>query len=73
MPLMEYTCNACSADFETLVMGDERPCCPKCSSPDLGRRWSLPARPSRQAGAKAGPCPVEGPPCNPHCCRLPSA
>lgn len=71
MPLMEYTCEACSTDFETLVMGAEKPVCPKCCSARLNRRWSLPARPSKSASGPSADCPTEGPPCNPHCCRLP--
>ena len=71
MPLMEYTCEACSTDFETLVMGAEKPVCPKCRSARLNRRWSLPARPSKSATGPSADCPTEGPPCNPHCCRLP--
>lgn len=72
MPLMEYTCAACSNDFETLVMGSEKARCPKCASPDLNRRWSLPAKPSKQSGGIGQGCPTDAPPCNPHCCRLPS-
>jgi putative FmdB family regulatory protein len=71
MPLMEYTCEACDLDFETLLLGSERAECPDCASVNLVRRWSLPARPTR-AGGTENDCPTEGPPCHPACCRLPS-
>ena len=35
MPMYEYQCNACHADFERLVRGDAVPTCPECGSADL--------------------------------------
>ena len=35
MPLFEYECNACHAEFERLVRGEMVPDCPACGSTDL--------------------------------------
>jgi putative FmdB family regulatory protein len=35
MPMYEYQCNACHADFERLVRGDAVPTCPECGSSEL--------------------------------------
>lgn len=35
MPLFEYQCNACHAEFERLVRGEMVPTCPTCGSTDL--------------------------------------
>ncbi len=35
MPLFEYQCNACQAEFERLVRGDTAPTCPHCGSVEL--------------------------------------
>jgi putative FmdB family regulatory protein len=43
MPLYEYTCESCHADFEALVRGQERPACPKCGNTRLTKRLSVPA------------------------------
>jgi putative FmdB family regulatory protein len=40
MPLYEYKCRKCSKRFEFLVMGSDRPCCPKCNGRDLERLFS---------------------------------
>ena len=40
MPLYEYRCRACSRRFETLVLGREKPACPKCRSNDLEKLFS---------------------------------
>lgn len=43
MPIYEYTCPACEADFELLVRGEERPACPTCGGEELAKRFSVPA------------------------------
>lgn len=45
MPLYEYHCDACDADFELLVRSTEQPACPSCHSPRLEKRLSVPAAP----------------------------
>ncbi|HEX5446151.1 MAG TPA: zinc ribbon domain-containing protein [Pirellulales bacterium] len=59
MPLYEYHCRACEADFELLVRSTEKPACPTCQSPRLEKRLSVPAAPVSSA---AGSLPVAGEP-----------
>jgi len=55
VPLYEYVCRKCSRQFEELVMGDARPTCPSCHSPDLERVLSV------VAVGKSAPEPAPGP------------
>lgn len=43
MPIYEYRCQSCQAEFETLVRAGSHPTCPSCSSDQLERLLSLPA------------------------------
>ena len=40
MPLFEYSCRGCGHRFETLVMGNRTPVCPKCESSELDKQFS---------------------------------
>lgn len=40
MPIYEYTCQACEADFEALVFGSDTVCCPECESEEIKRKMS---------------------------------
>jgi putative FmdB family regulatory protein len=40
MPLYEYSCRKCSKRFEFLLMGSDKPACPKCRGRDLERLFS---------------------------------
>jgi putative FmdB family regulatory protein len=40
MPLYDYTCRACGATFELLVLKTTQPTCPSCKSEDLERHVS---------------------------------
>lgn len=40
MPLYEYSCRKCSKRFEFLVMGSDKPSCPRCKGIDLERLFS---------------------------------
>jgi putative FmdB family regulatory protein len=42
MPIYDYSCNACSHEFEALVRGSTQPRCPECASQDLERKLSFP-------------------------------
>jgi putative FmdB family regulatory protein len=53
MPIYDYHCDGCGADFERLVRGDTIVACPKCEGRKVERRMSLPAR--RAGGGEAGP------------------
>jgi putative FmdB family regulatory protein len=41
MPIFEYSCQACSHEFELLVRGDAKPVCPACESDGLKKKFSL--------------------------------
>lgn len=44
MPIYEYKCDKCGADFEALVRNSEsRPECPECQSKTVTRRMSAPS------------------------------
>lgn len=43
MPLYEYSCRDCEAQFELLIRGGEEPRCPECESDDLEKLLSVPA------------------------------
>jgi len=40
MPLFEFICRHCNHEFETLVMGADKPRCPKCGSEKLAKQMS---------------------------------
>ena len=40
MPIYEYHCGACNQNFECLVFGSEKPCCPKCHCENVERLMS---------------------------------
>jgi putative FmdB family regulatory protein len=75
MPLFEYVCHSCDAEFEMLVGQNESVRCPHCESRDLEKLMSAAsARVSGGALPLASACPPpEAGPCSPTCCRLPSA
>lgn len=41
MPLFEFKCNGCDAQFESLVRAGDTPACPSCKSQNLERLISL--------------------------------
>lgn len=53
MPIYEYSCRKCGADFELLVRNKKTPACSACGSDDLSRRFSLPAVQSESTRANA--------------------
>jgi putative FmdB family regulatory protein len=73
MPLFEYVCRGCDAEFETLVRSSEEPECPACHSHDLERRLSVFAAHSG-GGAEplstAGGCGRCGDPRGPGACSM---
>ncbi len=46
MPIYEYHCPDCHADFELFIRGETTVACPSCESRKIERRMSLPARPA---------------------------
>ena len=43
MPIFEYSCRQCQAEFELLVRAGTELACPKCGGVELERRLSIPA------------------------------
>ncbi|RMG74142.1 MAG: zinc ribbon domain-containing protein [Nitrospirae bacterium] len=41
MPVYEYICNSCGAEFEKLVFGSQKVNCPNCNSDDLKKKFSV--------------------------------
>jgi putative FmdB family regulatory protein len=65
MPIYEYRCQSCQAEFEVLVRGSEKPECPQCESKKLERRLSVVASPGSGGG---DPMPMSGGMCGrPQC------
>ena len=74
MPLYEYRCLSCSAEFEALVRTGERVTCEKCGAEQLEKLFSRVS--ARVGGGSSLPVasacpPSDAPPCSPTCCRLP--
>ncbi|MCA9109716.1 MAG: zinc ribbon domain-containing protein [Planctomycetaceae bacterium] len=74
MPLFEFRCENCEAQFEELVRQGEQPECPHCESSQVEKLMSVAAgRVTAGSGNLpiASSCPPsDAPPCSPHCCRL---
>ncbi len=63
MPIYEYSCENCGHEFEYLVRGDEKPCCPACAASRLTKKFSVPA--AHTAGSSGPNCPAsEGGACD---------
>ncbi len=64
MPIYEYQCETCTREFEELVRGEERVCCPHCRGSSVRRKLSTFAKKSgekaetfsAQATSAAGKC-----------------
>jgi putative FmdB family regulatory protein len=57
MPIYEYRCTACGAEFEELVRSDTKVACPECRTTRVAKQLSVPARaPSGAAAAMADSC-----------------
>lgn len=50
MPLYDFRCDACLAEFELLVRGSTPPACPQCGSTQLQRCVSLTAPAGKTQG-----------------------
>jgi len=57
MPIFEYVCRECDHQFETIVLGSQRPQCPKCEGRKLDQQLSKFAVGSERSG---GPSPATG-------------
>lgn len=74
MPIFEFTCRACSHEFETLVRGarieETRPTCPRCSSAELDKKLSVFATHSPVADSAPAACGTCGHPGGPGSCAI---
>ncbi len=59
MPLYDFCCRSCGHRFEALVLGSDRPECPRCAGQDLEKLPSTFA----VHGATAGGAPTGGSAC----------
>jgi putative FmdB family regulatory protein len=41
MPIYEYRCDSCGEDFEKLVFGNQEVTCPKCTSKEVKKKFSV--------------------------------
>lgn len=41
MPIYEYLCNKCGNEFEKLVFGNQQVACPRCSSAEIKKKFSV--------------------------------
>lgn len=57
MPLFEFVCRTCGELSELLVVGTQKPACPRCGSPKLDKQLStFSARAAAPAGSLPPPC-----------------
>jgi len=47
MPIHDYRCRACGAEFEALVRAGAQPACPGCGAGDADRLISAPVAPGK--------------------------
>ncbi|MEZ6115902.1 MAG: zinc ribbon domain-containing protein [Pirellulaceae bacterium] len=64
MPIYEYACQKCNANFELLIRGNEAATCPACGASQVERQLSVVA-----AHSSSGDLPVCEP--NPGTCGRP--
>ena len=74
MPILEYVCEDCAHQFETIVLGSREAACPACESKRLERRLSVFAVGGQSAEFAArepfGPCGACGDPRGPGACAM---
>jgi putative FmdB family regulatory protein len=73
MPIFEYVCRECDHHFETIVLGSQRPQCPKCESRKLNQqlsKFSVGGERSGESLPAAGGCGSCGDPRGPGSCSM---
>lgn len=65
MPIYEYHCSECNADFERLVRTEKDAVVCECGNADVERRWSVFAAHSATGSSGSASMPV--PPCQMNC------
>ena len=72
MPIFEYACKECGAEFDALIQGTATAACPSCESVELEKKLSSFAVAGRAAGEREpiGPCGTCGDPRGAGACAL---
>ena len=72
MPIFEYACKECAAEFDALIQGSATVACPSCESAELEKKLSSFAVASRAASEREpiGPCGTCGDPRGAGACAL---
>jgi putative FmdB family regulatory protein len=73
LPLFEYRCSACAAEFELLIRAKDRAACPNCGESRVERLLSEASAHANRSSLPiaSASCPPGDAPCGPGCCRLP--
>lgn len=67
MPIYDYRCSACEAEFQRLVRSETKVACPSCGGRKLERLMSVTARPAGSGESTADYSRL-GPPPGGGCC-----
>ncbi|MGE5321751.1 MAG: FmdB family zinc ribbon protein [Actinomycetota bacterium] len=73
MPIFEYVCQECDHKFEAIVLGQQKPRCPKCESKRLEQQISKFAVSTDTSSGNApapSPCGACGDPRGPGACSM---
>ena len=73
MPIFEYICQECDHHFESIVLGQQKPRCPKCESKRLAQqisRFAVSSDTSSQSAPSTSPCGSCGDPRGPGACSM---
>ena len=54
MPIYDFRCTQCAAQFELIVLGSNTPTCPECGSSDVQKLVSRPAPQGKTKDIVAG-------------------
>jgi putative FmdB family regulatory protein len=60
MPIYEYQCSGCEAEFELLIRGKEKPVCPQCDSKKVSKQLSVISSPNMDGSADCAPQVLPG-------------
>ena len=72
MPIFEYACKECGAEFDALIQGAATVACPSCESEELAKKLSSFAVAGRAVSEREpiGPCGTCGDPRGAGACAL---
>lgn len=73
MPIFEYVCRECDHRFETIVLGQQKPRCPKCESKRLEQqisKFAVASDSSTESAPEASACGMCGDPRGPGACSM---